>query len=51
MLVNTSTNDYFKGRKCLRKKLLQFLESSQKFIPTKSKVNCEPQKVFSRKTF
>ena len=49
MLVNTSTNDYFKGRKCLRKKLLQFLqflENSQKFIPTKSKVNREPQKLF-----
>ena len=52
MLVNASTNDYFKGRKGLRKKLLQFLrflEDSQKFFPTKSQVNREPQKFFPAK--
>ena len=43
---------YFKGRKCLRKKLLwflRFLENSQKFIPAKSKVNRQPQKFFPAK--
>ena len=42
----------FKGKKCLWKNLLlflQFLENSQKFIPTKSKVNREPQKFFLAK--
>ena len=42
-------NVYFKGRKCLRKKLLRFLENLQKFIPAKSKVNREPQKLFPAK--
>ena len=43
---------YFKGRKCLRKKLLRFLQflvTLQNFIPAKSKTNRELQKFFPAK--
>ena len=50
--MNVQFMTYFKGRKCLRKKLLRFLrflENSQKFFPAKSKVNREPQNSFPAK--